>query len=327
LGDTTGDVGKAKEEGVMFEDQMGFNQAALMPDPLTRKGVELWLERVLGYYGEDGGVDVQIIAGQLALTEETREYIYEDDFTPGEIPYVPGSRPLLEETAAEVLKPEMADQEKALAIMRRCRDNRDRGLKGGDWNGGSEEELLKRGAIMCNEISRVFACLCQIAGLRARVMCAHISGHMMSEVEVDGKWWWIDSMQGCYCFKDDGSPASAWDLWQDPRLFERQSKEQLKDCRPTGPFNGEFSEAREANVAFRMCKLRDCYFHPKEAVAIGNYFVWEKDRYTFPWVRSAVDPARLFRARRAEMQNRKELGWPDYYFNPYLFADELKTRD
>ena len=311
----------------MFEDKMGFKQAALMPDPLTRKGVEFWLERVLGFYGEDGGVDVQIIAGQLALTPETREYIYEGDFTPREIPYVPGSRPLLEEALNEVVKPGMSDQEKALAIMRRCRDNRDRGLKGGNWSGGSEEELLKRGAIMCNEISRVFACLCQIAGLRARCMCSHISGHMMSEVEVDGRWWWVDSMQGVYCFTDAGEPASAWELWQDPTLFERQSKAQMADMRPTGPFSGDFLEAREANVAFRMTKLRDCYFHPKEAVAIGNYFVWEKDKYTFPWFRQAVDPVRLFRARRAEALNRKALGWPDYYFNPYLLDEQLKTRD
>jgi len=311
----------------MFEDEMGFNQAALMPDPLTRKGVGLWLERVLAFYGNDGGVDVQIIAGQLALTDQTRDYIYQGDFTPKEILYVPGTRPLLEETVAEVVRPGMSDQEKALAIMRRCRDNRDRGLKGGNWSGGSEEELLKRGAIMCNEISRVFVLLCQVAGLRARVMGAHISGHMMSEVEVDGQWWWIDSMQGCYCFTDAGSPASIWDLWQDSTLFERQSKEQWADCRPTGPFTGDFPEARELNVAFRMAKNRDCYFNPKEAVAIGNYLAWEKDRYTFPWVRSALDPARLLRARLAEMQNRKQLGWPDYYFNPYLFNEELRTRD
>jgi len=305
---------------------MGFNQAALFEDPLTRRGVELWLERVLGFYGEDGGVDVQIIAGQLALNEKTREYIYEGDFTPKEIKYVPGSRPLLEKTLSEVVEPGMSERDKALAIMRRCRDNRDRGLKGGNWSGGSEEELLKRGAIMCNEISRVFVCLCQIADLRARIMCAHISGHMMTEVEVDGQWWWVDPMQGCYCFNDDGAVASTGDLKQDTTLFERQSKAHLADCRPTGPFAEDLAEAAELNVAFRMIKNRDCYFRPKEATAIGNYLVWEKDKYTFPWVRKAVDPARLFRARLAEMQNRKKLGWPDYYFNPYLFDEELKTR-
>jgi hypothetical protein len=311
----------------MFEDTMGFRQMALIDDPLTRRGVELWLERVLGFYGEDGGVDVQIVAGQLILNGKTCEYIYQGDFTASETKYVPGSRPLLEQTVAEVVRPGMSDQEKAVALMRRCRDNRDHGLKGGNWSGGSEEELLKRGAIMCNEIARVFVCLCQVAGLRARVMCAHISGHMMTEVEVDGRWWWVDPMQGCYCLKDDGSYASAWDLMQDPTLFERQSRAQIADVRPTGPFGEECEEARELNVAFRMMKNRDCYFHPKEAVAIGNYYVWEMHRYTFPWFRQALDPARLFRARLGEMRNRRQLGWPDYYFNPYLFDEELKTRD
>jgi hypothetical protein len=311
----------------MFEDKMGLQQAALIDDPVVRRGWELWLERVLGFYGEDGGVDVQIIAGQLILNERSREYIYEGDFTPRGIKYVPGSRPLLEQTVAEVVRPGMPDREKALALMRRCRDNRDRGLKGGNWSGGSEEELLKRGAIMCNEIARVFVCLCQVAGLRARVMCAHISGHMMAEVEVDGLWWWIDPMQGCYCFKDDGAYASTWDLMKDPKIFERQSRAQIADVRPTGPFTEGGPEAHQLNVAFRMLKNRDCYFHPKEAIAIGNYFVWEMHRYTFPWFRQAVDPARLLRARRGEMLNRRELGWPDCYFNPYLFDERLKTRD
>ena len=54
----------------MFEDEMGFNQAKLAADPLTARGIELWIERVLGFYGgspEDpapGGVDVQVIPGQ-----------------------------------------------------------------------------------------------------------------------------------------------------------------------------------------------------------------------------------------------------------------------
>ncbi|MCD6404986.1 MAG: transglutaminase domain-containing protein [Planctomycetes bacterium] len=311
----------------MFEKKMGFNQAALIDDALTKRGVHLWLERVLGAYGEDGGVDIGIISGQLNLNDITREYIYDGDFTPKETGYVPGSRALLEATVESVIKAGMTDVQKVLAIMRRCRDNRDCGLKGGTWTGGSEEELLKRGAIMCNEISRVFVCLCQVAGIRARIMCSHISGHMMAEAEVEGQWWWVDPMQGCYCFKDNGKPASTWDLLKDPGLFERQAKSQLADVRPTGPFDEQCSQANEANVAFRMAKNRDCYFNRREAVAIGNYFACDKQKYTFPWFSQAADPARLFRARREEMENRKKMGWPDYYFNPYLFDETVKTQD
>jgi len=320
----------------VFENESGFNQAALAEDPLTAKGIGLWLERVLGFYGGSaddpapGGVDVQVIEEQLLLVPKTREYIYEGDFTPREIAYVAGSRPMLEEVVAEVVTDGMSDEEKALAIMRRCRDNRDRGLSGSGrrrFNGGSEEDLLRMGAIQCNEISRVFACLCQVAGLRARLMCAHISGHMMAEAEVDGRWWWIDPMQGCYCYRDDGGPASTWDLVQDPTLFERQPAASVADVRPTGPFPADCDEARSANIAHRQAKNRFCYFHPKEAVAIGNYFAWEREKYSFPWFTKAADPGRLFRARCGEARNRRALGWPDFYFNPHLLEWQMKSRD
>jgi hypothetical protein len=259
----------------------------------------------------------------LVLNDKTREYIYEGEFTPREIRYVRGSRPLLEKTVAEVVKPGMTEREKALAIMRRCRDNRDHGLAGADWYGGNEEELLKRGAIMCNEISRVFVCLCQVAGLRARIMCAHISGHMMAEVNVDRKWWWMDPMQGAYCLRDDGGYASTWDLMRDPRLFERQKAEARADMRPTGPFNYDCAESAEASKRVWTALYRDCYFHPREAIAIGNYFAWEREKHTFPWRRKPADPARLYRARRGEMLNRKALGWPEYYYNAYLFEEDM----
>jgi hypothetical protein len=180
----------------MFEDTMGRNQMALCDDPLTRRGIELWLERVLGVYGEDGGVDIEVIDDQLILNEKTVDYIY-GDFTPEDLPYVTGSRPTLEAIVNEYVTEGISDRDKALVLMRRVRDNQDRGLaRPGLFNGGDEEELLKRGAIMCNEVSRLYACLVQIAGLPARLFCSHISGHMMNEVLIDGKWAWVDSHEG-----------------------------------------------------------------------------------------------------------------------------------
>ena len=177
----------AAKAAAPFAAYRGRKQGAIFADSRTRRGCALWLDRVLGYYGEKGGVDVEIIDGQLGLCAKTADYLY-SDFTPLAVPYVRGSRPLLEQTVAEVVKPRMGEREKALAIMRRCRDNRDKGLAKPDlFCGGTEEELLKRGALMCNEISRVFICLCQVAGLPARVYSAHISGHMMAEVHADGK--------------------------------------------------------------------------------------------------------------------------------------------
>jgi len=309
----------------MFEDQMGFNQHLLIDDPLERKGCQLWLQRVLSYYGRDGGVDVEIIAGQLVLNAKTAEYIYSEQFTPRRIKYQPGSRPMLEKIANDLTTNVAEPKEKALAIMRWVRDNRDRGLKPKlRFDGGTEEELIKRGAIMCNEVSRLFCVLAQIAGLPARVFCSHISGHMMCEVFVGEGWWWIDPMKGTYCYKDDGSVASAWDLKNDPTLIDRQEKEIWEDCRPVGPFAGK--DRSERNLAYTQAKIRQCYFHPREANAIGNYFVWEHGRYTYPWRAEPADPAGLDRARHAEFLNRKQLGWPDWYFNHYLFEGSLKHR-
>lgn len=309
----------------MFEEYLGRKQGDIFEDPLIREGCALWLERVLGYFGdgEDGGVDVQIIDGQLGLCEMTAEYIY-SEFTPTEIRYVQGSRPLLEKTLTEAVGSGMSEREKSLAIMRRCRDNRDHGLagKGCDWCGGSEEELLKRGAIMCNEISRVFVCLCQIAGLPARVHSSHISGHMMAEVLTDGKWGWIDPMKGVAPVTDQGEPASAWELLQDPKLFERQPKSVWDDIRPPGITYGT-EERDPRNLSYTMARNRDCYFHPGEAMALGNYFVWDYAKYSYSWHMNAVDADLVKESRYRAALNKKALGWPDYYFNAELFDEKL----
>lgn len=309
----------------MFEKFMGRNQWKIFDDPLIQEGCKLWLERVLAYYGDgpEAGVDIQIIDGQLGLCAKTADYIY-TKFTPAKMKYRPGSRPLLEAAVAEVVRPRMSDRAKALALMRRCRDNRDRGLRrAGLFSGGSEEDMLKRGAIMCNEISRVFVCLCQIAGLPARIYSAHISGHMMAEVMTDGKWGWIDPMMGVAPVTAKGEPLSAWALAQNPQLFERQPKSVWDDIRPPSITFGT-RERDPRNLSFTMARHRDCYFNRREAMAIGNYFVWEHGRYTYPWRIEGVDDTRQKEARYRLALNTKKMDWPDYYFHPQLFDEKLR---
>ncbi len=309
----------------MFEDVMGANQAAIVDDPLTKKGFELWYERVLRSCGSAGGVDVEVIANELTLNDRTAEYIY-SDFTIDDIRYVPGSRPMLESVVAETTADGMSDREKALALMRRCRDNRDHGLaRPGLFSGGTEEELLKRGAIVCHEISRLFACLCQIAGLPCRLFCAQITGHMTNEVKVEGKWWWMDVENGFAPVDDTDGPVSAWELSRDTSLFDRQPRSVIEDCRAMmTPFSRDDRHAR--NVAYCLCWVR-CCFHPREAMAIGNYYVWEHERYTYPWSVHREQSEAQREATREEHLNRKAAGWPDYYFDASLFDQELKTRD
>lgn len=314
----------------MFEHFLGRKQCDGYDDPLTREACRLWLERVLGYYGDDpASVDIGIIEGQLPLTAATAEYIYHE-FTPTIIDRR-GDRPMLDAVVDSVVRPGMSDRDKAMALMRRCRDNRKlSSLRSSpDFCGGSEEELIKRGAIMCNEISRVFACLAQIAGLPARIYSAHITGHMMNEVLVDGRWWWVDVMFGIYCFRDDDTPASAWDLLQDPTLFNRQKRATFNDHfnQTNGPFPTGHPRRDELNLAYRIARYRECYFNPKEAAAIGNYSVNDCRRFTAPWYDQSADPAREAVARHRLAQVTRKLGWPDWYWDFKLFDEQLKTRD
>jgi hypothetical protein len=313
----------------MFEQYLGRRQREAYADPGTREGWDLWLERVLAAYGEDDPreVDIAIIDGQLPLTAETAGTIYAD-FTPPKPTYARGDRPALEAVVDATVAADMPDRQKALALMRRCRDNGRHGQIPQDsfW-GGSEEDLLRRGAKMCNEISRVFCCLAQIAGLQARVFCSHISGHMMNEVLVDGRWWWMDVMKGLYCFRDDGEPASAWDLFGDPLLFDRQSGRTWADFEFAAPFPPEMPGAREANAAFVQARLRECYFRPNEALAIGNHSVAEWRRFTYPWHTASRDIGRETIARRRMHRLMRRMGWPDAYFDPKLFDGALRTKD
>ena len=80
------------------------------------------------------------------------------------------------------------------------------------------------------------------------------------------------------------------------------------------------------NIAFEMHKNRDCYFNPREANAMGNYFVWDYRKYTYPWRIDPYDADALAKARHGEYLNRREAGWPDLYFNDYLFDGELTAR-
>ena len=309
----------------MFNNVRGRKQMNIIDDPLMRKGVKLWLERVLGFYGPDGGVDVEIIDGQLILNEKTVDYIY-SAYTPLKLKYKRGSRPMLEQVVKECVKPGMSEREKALALMRRVRDNRDRGLaKPWLFCGGSEEDLLKRGALMCNEVSRIYVCLCQIAGLPARVFCAHISGHMMTEVYAGGKWQWIDPMKGFAPVNDKNKPASAWELHKDPALFERQPRSVWNDIRPPRQF---FSKdgCSPKDIMYTLAASRDFYFHPKEAMAVGNYFAWDFKKYTYPWRVDPYDQVRLEEARCGEAINHEKLGWPAYYFDYHAFNERLKPR-
>jgi len=190
----------------------------------------------------EGTVDHVIFDEAVVLQPETAQAIY-SDFTPLDQPYVPGSRVFLEKVVEQVTAGLKTEREKAIALMDWCRDiplvygrHGTAFSEGGGeiFHGGAEEEVIRKGSTMCNEVARVLGILAQIAGMPSRYV-GHMlmidydnprsgTGHGVNEIYVDGAWAYFD-IRGRYYLKDDGSFASAWDLICDPQLVTRQSEE------------------------------------------------------------------------------------------------------
>lgn len=307
----------------MFEKERGIHQGLLCENELSKQGTENWLERIFGWYGDKMDcVDTQIVQTQIIVNAKSAKYLY-SDFTPLKTQYQKGSRPELEKLLAGILKPNMTDSEKFLAIMRRCRDNRDYKDSKVEFDGGTEEEIIKAGKYMCNEISRVFCILCQIAGLPSRVVGVHIAGHMMNEVYVDGKWGWCDTMVGIRAYLPNGKMASWWELMQDPTIIDRQTKEVWKDVRPT--ISPELPEFRKIYLGALQERIREVYLHPLEAPGMGNYLVQDHAKYDYPFRTKHADYARNERATFAEHQMRVKMKYPHSYWNYHCFSGKLKT--
>lgn len=307
----------------MFKKDSGIHQGNLCENELSKQGCEFWLERVFGWYGDKMDcVDTQIIQTQVIINAKTAAYLYKN-FTPTKVNYQKGSRPQLEKILSKIITPKMKAKDKFFAIMKFCRDNRDRRGANSNFDGGTEEEIIKFGKSMCNEISRVFCILCQIAGIPARVISVHIAGHMMNEAYIDGKWVWTDCMRGNYAYLANGKLANWWELMQDPSLIEKQPKAVWKDVRPhQSPELPNFHETYLASLQFR---IKNIYLHPLEAAAIGNYFVKDHAKYDYPIRTEATDEVRREKAVFHENQLRLKLAYPTSYWNYHCFEGKLKT--
>lgn len=260
--------------------------------PLVRQILLLWQERVRAVYPTDT-VDWQISQGCLLLCGATRDYLY-GDFTPLELRYERGSRPELEAVLEQRVGVGRCrtQRELALAVMRFARDlwlaNPDPDHPA--FHGGTEEEVIAKGSKMCNEQARVMIVLAQMAGLPARYV-GHIPGdHGAGEMFVDGGWAYFD-VRGQYFVRPDGALASFAQIKQRPELIEQQPAEVLAEIAP----------------GYSLASIRE-YARPQCMTFIGNYFVWERDRYGFG--RSIPTPemkARIEATKQRWQQLKSEL--------------------
>lgn len=223
-----------------------------------------------------GSVDHVLFEQAVALQPATVEYLY-SAFTPLRQPFTPGTRPFLERLTARITEGLRSEREKALALMDWTWRIRVNYVHPGyePFHGGAEEEVVRKGSDMCNEMARVMIVMAQIAGIASRYV-GHMtpldydnpasgSGHGVCEFHVEGGGAYFD-VRGRYFEKADGRLASAWDLVCDPGLVDRQS------------------EAVRAHMdkRYNMDAVRKLYA-PGTAHIIANYLAADHARYDYSW--------------------------------------------
>jgi len=97
----------------------GENAAKALIGETRQKAYEVNYRCLEINYGET--VDFQLRRQQVLLCPQTVDYLY-SRFTPTTVRYPKGSRPELERVVAEVTKSCVSDRDKAIALMRYCRD-------------------------------------------------------------------------------------------------------------------------------------------------------------------------------------------------------------
>lgn len=205
-----------------------------------------------------GSVDRELAAGMVRLCEDTVSYLY-DAYTDLHIGYVNGSRPALEETLSEI-NPSVIDPGQLISAIanftRGLADKRPRGLDAKRF-GGTEEQIIERGSEWCTDVARVGCALFQIAGLPCRVLNlfnlnAAYSGHVIVEVYRPDTWGAIDTNSGVVYHKDDGTPATTWELMHDDALVNRHKSPEAWCTQPE-----QFTAAGVASYYVRDAKRYD----------------------------------------------------------------------
>ena len=230
---------------------------------------------------EPGSVDRVLTEQMVRLCSETEIYLY-TEYTPIEVSYIKGSRVKLEACIEEITADSVSSEERIESIVLftaklvdKVADETIDAMK----FGGTEEEIIDRGSDWCTDIARVACFLCQIVGVPSRIINLYntnqaYNGHIIIEAYRNGKWGAIDSSTAVVYRHPDGSPASTWDLMNQPSLIELHQGPTAY-CTSVSQFLG---------------------------VAIVNYFVWQSNN--FDYITSGIND---YCRSILEMSSR---GWP-----------------
>lgn len=198
----------------------------------AKETAPIWVQPYLGKYGLPppyphqkaalgnctAGIDMWQANHFVSYRAETASFLY-GSYTPLKVNYRKGTFPMLEQIVERYTAGLTNDQQRALALLKRAVPELmahpcippysadcppDRAL--------SEEDLLRSGLGWCNEQARVFARLCQVAGIPARLIFLFYSdndGHVITEFYTDGKWHMADASWGCVFPAADGQLMNA----------------------------------------------------------------------------------------------------------------------
>lgn len=213
-----------------------------------------------------GSVDYILHDEQMALCPQTEPCFYSAQAV-HRAQYRKGSRPFLEEVLEETTRGCRTGRAKVMALAKLIGNPElNRWRHYGEWRpflGGKEEEVLRKAWRMCNEISRVFVFLCQIADIPARGMflftdpLTGVAGHAVTEVFFEGKWNLIEQNLGIMFLRKDGYFASAVELRDDPGIINSRK-----------------------DVGGGLCLSHCCYTGP---ITILPYSIDQTSQYQYPW--------------------------------------------
>lgn len=217
------------------------------------------------------GVEAELRRELAVLCPQTVDLIY-GGFTPLEVRYRKGSRPVLEQVVAEVAAGLRTEQEKALALMRFCRDLHRKApdIDFSDYvYGGTEEQMIDKPEILCETLGRLLVALCEVTGIPGRIVMHVLGGHIGAEVYVDGGWAYLDPRCGMYFRKSDGSLASVLELWRNPSIIRDQPDAVKADV------------SDQWSWSLRAWKCEHMYFNPREVNGFQNYSLADASRYCY----------------------------------------------
>lgn len=134
---------------------------------------------------------------------ETAAYIY-GDYTPAAVSHVRGTLPDYEAAVARFTAGCTTDTEKAVALLTKAMPVLTKhptmppcGPAVSPGRGLADGPLLASGVAWCNEQARVFARLCAVAGIPARIVhlffASKRDGHTIAEFRADGRWCMADA--------------------------------------------------------------------------------------------------------------------------------------